>query len=196
MHSYAVNNDRLKWYVAIGIVCAILTPIIHTWLQSKVDLSWTEPWVSSGVSFATLYAIFFAAFNRYLWKWKFLQYFGLPMTSNLSGTYEGVLTSSYKETKVDIQIEITQTWTKIVIYLATKTTSSDSYSYMASIIDIDGKSSRLTYSYTNTPFDAIADPDMRPHDGTVNLVFRNSGKIVGKYFNARKRTGTIELKKK
>lgn len=120
----------------------------------------------------------------------------MPLTSNLNGIYKGELVSSYNRgTRIPITVEIVQDWTKMVVYTTMGTGTSDSYSYMASQFDVDGKSTRLTYSYTNQPFSAIADPDMQPHDGTANLVFRNERKIKGTYFNARKRMGTIELKK-
>lgn len=197
MHSYAVNNDRLRCYVIIGVICALLAPVTYEMLKKATFLSSLEPWVSTSLSFGTLYAITFAFYNRVAWKWSFLKFIGLPLTANLNGSYEGKLISSYKRTEVSITIDIVQSWTKLVVYLETGTDSSDSYSYMASIFDIDGKSSRLSYSYTNTPFNVIAASDMHTHDGTVNLVFRNNNqKIMGKYFNARQRVGTITLKKK
>lgn len=196
MHSYAVNTDRLRCYIIIGLICVFLTPLVNNIVGQFHIFQNLEPWVSAGPSFGALYAALFSIYNKVAWKWTGLRFIGLPVTANLNGRYEGELTSSYKgSTKVPLTIEIVQDWTKIVIYTTTTKDTSESYSYMASQFDIDGKSSRLAYSYTNKPFSAIADADMQPHDGTASLVFRKNGSVKGTYFNARNRTGTISLKK-
>jgi hypothetical protein len=197
MHSYAVNTDRLRCYIIIGLICVFLTPLANNGLEEIHFLSKLQPWVSSGPSFFALYVLVFSLYNKVAWKWSALKYVGLPVTANLNGTFTGKLTSSYKGgTSIPLTVEIVQDWTKMVIYTTAGTETSESYSCMSSQFDIDGKSTRLTYSYTNNPFNAIADPDMQSHDGTANLVFRKSGKVKGTYFNARTRTGTIELKKR
>lgn len=197
MHSYAVNTDRLRCYIIIGLICVFLTPLVNNGIEHIHSLSKLQPWVSAGPSFGALYAIVFSLYNKIAWKWTALKYLGLPVTVNLNGTYAGKLISSYNGgTNIPLTVEIVQDWTKMVIYTTTGTETSESYSYMASQFDIDGKSTRLTYTYTNKPFNAIADPDMQPHDGTASLVFRKGGKVKGTYFNARTRTGTIELTRK
>lgn len=163
-------------------------------------LSVFDPWISSGPSFGIIYTIIFAIYNKFAWKWQVLKLIGMPVVANLSGTYQGKLLSSYKDengspTEVSLTLEIEQTWTRIVVYLQTGTDTSESYSFMASLFEVDDKSKRLTYSYTNKPFNAIADPDMQPHDGTASLVFKQDGSVKGTYYNARTRTGTIVLKR-
>lgn len=196
MHSFAVNTDRLRTYMIIGLICALLTPIINDLIGQIRSLEDLKPWISAGPSFGFLYVLLFAFYNKVAWKISLLRYVGLPVIANLNGTYTGELVSSYKgSTTIPLKIEVVQDWTKMVVYTTTSKETSDSYSYMASQFDIDGKSTRLTYSYTNNPFSAIADKDMQPHDGTANLVFRKNGTVKGTYFNARNRTGTISLKR-
>lgn len=195
MHPYSTNTDRLKFFVFLGLVSALFTPLANELLRNFQFLKELEPWVSAGVSFGAIYGLAYAAFNSFIWRLKMLKMLHAPTVPDLRGTYKGKLISSYKQTEVELQIEIEQTWTKILVYLQTGTDSSESYSYMASMFELDGKSVRLSYTYTNEPFSAIADPDMQPHDGTASLVFRKDGSVKGKYFNARQRTGTIVLKK-
>lgn len=132
--------------------------------------------------------VLFDPFEQQLTWLNIIQLSGLDQSQYLINYHTG--------TNIPLTVEIVQDWTKMVIYTTTGTETSESYSYMASQFDIDGKSTRLTYTYTNKPFNAIADPDMQPHDGTASLVFRKSGKVKGTYFNARTRTGTIELTRK
>lgn len=196
MHSYGVNANRLPGYMAIGLVCALLTPIANDVIGKMTFLKSLEPWVNVLPSFGFLYVVLFALYNTTTWKFSVLRYAGIPMITNLNGIYEGELTSSYKKgVVIPLRVEVVQNWTKIVVYTTTLKETSESYSYMASQFDVDGKSTRLTYSYTNCPFSAVADSDMQPHDGTANLVFRNNGQVKGTYFNARNRIGTITLKK-
>ena len=195
MHSYAVNVERLRAYMVIGLLCALLTPLANSLIGQIEALSDLEPWISAGPSFGFLYGLLFVVYNKLAWKVTALKYIGFPTVTNINGKYKGELVSSYKKTKIPLEIEVVQDWTKMVIYTTTSNETSHSYSYTASQFDIDGKSTRLTYSYTNDPFSAIADKDMQPHDGTANLVFRRNGSVKGTYFNARNRTGTITLKK-
>lgn len=201
MHAYSTNGDRLRIYIGIGLLSALLTPVANNLISHLEFLASLEPWISSGPSFGVVYAMLFGLYNRVVWKWSWLGWFGLPITANLQGKYTGKLISSFKDeagknVEVKLSIEIEQTWTKLLVYLQTGTDTSESFSYMASLCEVDGKSSRLTYTYTNKPFSAIADPDMQPHDGTASLVFRKDNSVKGTYFNARTRTGTITLTRK
>jgi hypothetical protein len=195
MHPYTVNSERLKIYILIGLVSALLTPLANRAIIHHI-FSGLEPWVGAGPSFGLIYGILFGIYNRYIWRWRWLSLFGLPTITNLSGKYEGTLISSYKtKTEIALTLEVVQTWTRLLVYIRTGTDSSESYSYMASLFEVDDKSSRLTYTYTNEPFSAIADADMQPHDGTARLGFRRDGSVMGTYFNARMRIGTITLTK-
>ncbi|HVX58443.1 MAG TPA: hypothetical protein VG964_01770 [Candidatus Saccharimonadales bacterium] len=195
MHPYTVNSDRLRIYVLIGILSALLTPLANKAIVQHL-FAGLEPWVSAGPSFGVIYGVLFGIYNHLLWRWTWFGFVGLPAVANLGGRYEGKLISSYKgKTEIPLSLEIVQTWTKLIVYIRTGTDSSESYSYMASIFEVDNKSSQLTYTYTNEPFSAIADADMKPHDGTAKLTFRSDGTVIGKYFNARERIGTIKLTK-
>ncbi len=193
MHPYTINSDRLRVYIIIGILSAILTPLANKAVIQHL-FSGLQPWVSAGPSFGLIYGVLFSIYNRLIWRWSWIGLIGLHTITNLSGRYNGKLISSYKgKTEIPLSLEIVQTWTKIIVYIRTGTDSSESYSYMASIFEVDDKSSQLTYTYTNQPFSAIADADMQPHDGTARLVFRKDGSVIGTYFNARTRVGTIKL---
>lgn len=195
MHAYSTNQDRLKVYVLLGLISALLTPPLNNALGSIGLFDSLQPWISSGPSFGLIYAALFALYNRFIWHIRLPGGLRLGMTADLRGTYKGKLISSYKQTEVPLSIEIEQTWTKLMVYLQTGTDTSESFSTMASVFELDGKSTRLTYTYTNTPFSAIADRDMQKHDGTANLIFRKDGSVRGTYFNLRLRHGSIELKK-
>lgn len=197
MHAYTVNIDRLRVYIVIGVLCALITPVANQGIEQLTFLSKLQPWVSTGPSFGLIFVLLFSFYNRIAWKWRWLGLFGLPLITNLNGAYDGKLISSYKgKTEVLLLLEVVQTWSKLIVYIRAGTDKSESYSYMASLLEVDDKSSQLTYTYTNQPFSAIADPDMQPHDGTARLVFRKDGSVIGTYFNARKRIGTIKLKSK
>lgn len=195
MHSYSTQVNRLKIYIILGLLSAILVPPITTFIKSFELFSSLEPWISVP-SFGFIYLILFNFYNNIAWKWGWLKIFGIISIPDLAGDYSGKLISSYDRNKtISLRIEIEQTWTKLVVRTRVSSKTSYSYSYMAYVNTSGNQTCRLDYTYTNKVLYAIAEPDMEDHDGTVNMIFSKDGSINGTYFNARKRKGAINLKK-
>lgn len=194
LHSYAENTEKSRLYVYLGLLSIFITPWLNGLLQQFEILNNMEPWLSSGPSFGFVYLSLYEFYIHVAWRWGWLRIL-LPAPTNLNGTYKGKLISSYKKgTEVPLTLEISQNRNKMVICMSTDTDTSSSYSYTASMFRVDGIKTQLCYSYKNVPYSAIADADMNQHDGTANLSFKNDI-VIGHYFNARKRTGSIKLRK-
>ncbi len=196
IHPYSSNIGRKKVYMLIGILSAVLTPLLSDLTNRLTFLNFAEPWIDISMSFALLFSSIFYVYDRVIWRRLPIGIIGIPSIADMNGVYEGELVSSYdKSTPVPVEIEVRQTWTKIQIRMATAKKQSQSYSYMASYFDIGSGRSVLSYSYTNKPFNAIADLDMQQHEGTVSIEIDSDGNVSGTYFNARQRKGSILLEK-
>ena len=144
-----------------------------------------------GVSSGTFFAILYFLFDRFLWKIKLFRY------KNLSGIYNCLGISKDKSQKEKSQfnatIKIKQTWTKVVVYLETEQSFSESF--MARIIENGIGDVRLDYCYVNSTKRTSKDL-VSKHTGTASIIFSNE--IQGKYYNQpddRMRYGELTLTK-
>lgn len=200
MHPYSDSTDRLKIYIYIAIISAIITPKLNNQLVALEFLKDFEPWISSSLSFTVVFTVLYQCFKHVLWRYKPIRKIAFLSIDNLNGIYRGELISSFKDAdgnnvKVDLELNIQQDWTSIQIYMKTGSGSSTSQSIMANMCAINERSTRLIYYYTNTPLNEIADEDMFQHDGTANLIFNKDGTVEGNYFNGKLRKGSIKLSK-
>jgi hypothetical protein len=81
-------------------------------------------------------------------------------------------------------IHIFQSWTQIVVYLATATSVSRSCAAVIQVDDPEGAS--LIYQYQNQPL-ANAMKSMHMHYGTAMLRISNCGCLDGDYYAGRDR---------
>jgi predicted nucleic acid binding AN1-type Zn finger protein len=117
-------------------------------------------------------------------------------TPDLQGKWQGKLKSSYDKfkTEYNIELNISQTWTRISIDL--KASESFSESQTASLVLRGNRSPEVIYTYNNDPKgDAVG--TMNKHSGTTVLKLEDDSHLTGEYYTGRgrKNHGTMELQK-
>lgn len=196
MHYYAVDfaERRTVPFFLAGAATG------STFLLREI-LKYFEATAGSGVyvpSAFAFYGIFYLLFDSPFWKWGFLWRLGQIKTPNLEGHYEGELRSSHSDQQKihGIKVNITQTWTTIIITL--ETDRSHSYSEMAWIKSISPSEFEIRWEYsaeTNDPKFAEFN-----HRGVTRLrlnLQRNTivPQMTGDYYTQRQTFGTIYLKR-
>ena len=148
---------------------------------------------SSQITVATTFAIANWLFNNYIWKIPFVnKHLDVP---NLNGVWEGELESSFKENgvnkKVDMKLEIKQTWNKM-----TCTSVFPKSASCSDIVCIDAQGSQgvvLKFTYTNQSENV--ELDLPQFVGYNELKLCNANKLSGTYYTRRTPAtrGTISL---
>jgi hypothetical protein len=153
-------------------------------------------WISAPDALA-FYGLFYAIFDRLIWRWRWVHMLGITKVPNLSGTWHGQVASANSNapgfgTPANIVLTIRQSWTEILIRAETLQSISNSLS--AHILVRDDYV--LSYEYTNEPR-AGAPDTMHAHRGIARLSFDGKDSLVGEYFTGRDRQnfGTITLKR-
>jgi len=194
MHSYSTSRSRVAIYGAIAVPAVILAWLIVT-ITSSLD--WPQ-WLVSAPSVVATYGAVYALVDRVLWKHPLFQKTGLSDVVDISGIYEGKLTSTYTDQEGrpvvrEVVFTIIQTWTHISIAMTVEGGSSSSVSDSAiASVTKAGDGTRLAYIYQNRVNPGLADPDMGDHAGAADITVREHGDLTGRYYNSRPRAGTIE----
>jgi len=190
MHPYATDSSErttvpaIVFVVAIGAAFGLARLVTASGLQDK--LWWLDVPAVWG-----FYVLLLAVFDRWAWKWRPLRTVGLVRVPDLSGTWTGHGVSLFedgegKNTRFDVQVRITQRWTKCRIQLDTAHSQSDSV--VASMSVGDGQRATLSYEYRNEPR-ALASPAMHPHRGAARLEMHDEAQLEGEYYSGRGRQG-------
>jgi len=197
MHTYATDESRVRTYGVIAVVAVVLAWII---IKALSAFSWPE-WLVSAPAVGGTYGIVYALFDRVLWRIKFIRTIGLSTTADVSGTYSGELRSTYRgedgeRVSHPVEIVVQQTWTKICVSMSVGSSArtSSSVSYMAAVSS-EGASSRLGYCYRNKANPGVADEDMGDHEGAAEMTISGEGVTHGRYYNSRKRAGSIDAQR-
>jgi len=181
MHSYATDSNERKFiplYIAVASVLAALVlnrVLIHL------------PWWIDAPSIIGFYGLFYAIFNKYLWRWRILQAIGVVKIPDLSGTWNGHVASSFDKhaTRYDATFKIFQNWAQISVIL--ETNYSKSSSLIAAIITKNPGGAVLSYEYLNEPV-PNAKHTMHTHRGAARLTMQSDGKVLeGEYYTGRDR---------
>jgi hypothetical protein len=195
--SYATEESRVRTYGVIAVVAVVLAWVI---IKALSAISWPE-WLVSAPAVGGTYGIVYALFDRVLWRIKFIRAIGLSATVDVSGTYCGELRSTYRGEDGQrvihpVQIVVQQTWTKICVSMSVGSSArtSSSVSYMAAVSS-EGATSRLGYCYRNKANPGVADEDMGDHEGAADLAIGGDGAAQGRYYNSRKRAGSIDAQR-
>ncbi|MCY4023146.1 MAG: hypothetical protein OXF32_06840 [Anaerolineaceae bacterium] len=204
MHPYGTNENRrnIQWVLAV-LSILIGEPIaipFRTEVLSIVDTLGVPQfifWPVTGIlSPLSLFGIFYIAFDRYVWKCKLIRRLGIVKTPDLQGKWRGHLKSSYDEFKTEYSIElnISQTWTRISVDL--KASKSSSESQTASLVLRGNRQPALIYTYDNNPKGDAIDT-MNKHSGTTVLTLEGDSRLTGEYYTGRGRMnhGTMELQR-
>jgi hypothetical protein len=65
---------------------------------------------------------------------------------------------------------------------------------MASVSS-EGATARLAYCYRNKTNPGVADDDMGDHEGAADLTINAEGDDNGRYYNSRRRAGSIDARR-
>lgn len=202
MHDYSIDNHpKEKILFFLAFVAILSAPIINSTAQQLIEnLGASSGWPSSTVTAIPVFVVFGAlywSFNKYLWRIPMLRMFLLVPDMNGKWSVEGLTTLKNGENadyKWEGEIVVTQSWSRIIIYLKTDQSSSSSVS--ASIHHEDGVGYRLLYQYENTP--GADQLELEKHSGAVELLINlDSQTAEGNYYTDRHRNtvGVIKLRK-
>ena len=194
MHPYSTHDSRVRIYSLLAILSVAVA-----WLISLAtsNLDWPH-WLVGAPSVVCVYALLYQVFDRWFWRTPAARHSWFVEVPDVSGTYDGKLTSTYRDSAgnnavIDISLVIQQTWTNMSVEMTVTSGTSTSRSISAvGSISKDGTATRLIYLYKNKVHPALADDDMRDHEGVADLKIKTDGTLEGSYFNARKREGTIQ----
>ena len=123
MHRYSIDNDSyIKILVGLTVVSALLNAMINIFIiPAIVKNDVLIQLVTLALSFFISFELIFVIFDKWLWKcWIFNK---LTKCPNISGKWEGTINNP-KFPEISTQVEIVQTWTKIIINLETETAKS------------------------------------------------------------------------
>lgn len=174
-------------------VLSILTAWgVHNALEA---LKLSALWWLDVPSVMGFYGFFYGIFDRWVWRVPLLRTAGLVKVPEISGTWEGYVTSSFDEgaSHHAASLEILQTWTRLRITL--QTASSESRSLTAAILTGGPGSMRISYEYVNTPR-PHARSTMHVHRGTARHTLHALGdteELDGEYYTGRDRETFGEL---
>lgn len=195
MHVYGDNGSRLK---ALGLVAVI--SVIFSIAAERVfnGLGIGPSWLVSAPAVAASFGIVYGFVERTAWRWRALRAVGIIDTLPVAGKYRGELASSYGGTRLPVELEVEQSWTRISVRLKVLESESSTSLSLAATLHREGVSrSRLTYFYRNTVRPTVADSDMNDHDGTAEIVIdTGAGTATGRYYNYRGRQGNLDLSKR
>lgn len=198
MHNYSIMNSKIRITVTstIAIISAYVAFMLNPYLEGIGTNIPISTYLLPLYPFA-VFGIFYYLFDTVLWKLKPIN--KLLEIPDVSGTWKGEGQTTYnnsKSTKFNIELNIKQTFSRIII--DGKFNQSYSESINANIDCSNPLRRKLVYSYTNKP-QAITTKTMQNHVGTVELCLNEkSTELKGNYFTNRKplTSGTLKLSMK
>jgi hypothetical protein len=181
--------------VAIGIVTWVLLLYIKG-IPQAISIEAAQQ-IPSAAGWVTALLV---AFGKWGWKWRIFRGW-LVQVSDLTGTWEGVLQSSWKDPATGnqippIKINMVIHHTLFNITCRQMTRESTSYSRAATIsCASDGYLCVLQFTYANSPRVSVQYRSSA-HDGACSLeIIENPNrKLVGKYWTERLTKGEMELR--
>lgn len=183
-HKYSIDTkERTQVTVYLTVIGVFLTFL----LQKALGLVKIECWWLPAPSAITIFWSLHFLFNNYLWKCSIFRKVHLVRTRDISGTWEGNITTSHDnhEQAIDAKLRIIQNWT--IIEFALETEKSDSKSISAHLSFDHPHDVRIYYQYENEPITGSPEA-MNIHYGTVFLELSSDGtKLTGNYYTGRGR---------
>lgn len=192
MHDYSIDNhpkEKILFGLAfIAITAApVLNDAVRAGLAAVGALSGIPAPPVTAIPMFGLFIGLYQLFNQKLWKSGWIRKFLLVPDLNGEWVCQGETMLKNGE-KADFQWEgkivVTQSWSKILVHLQTKTSSSKSVS--ASIFHDKGVGYRLQYLYESDPTAAAL--DLNKHDGFAEILFSEDCRSgEGNYFTDQHR---------
>lgn len=193
-------TESSKKFVMISIWLAIILFALLCWIGwSDLSTAVTEKkllefgysvfrYGSIAIGFTVL---FMAAFNKWLWRWKPLNWLsgGMPV---LGKKYKGKIWFHWnnREQECDSEINIEQTFLNVNVKLGTDESFSNS---VTATIKEENGSKMLIYTYLNTPRAEIQNRSAI-HYGTAMLNVDDPKHLTGNYYTSRLSCGSMEFK--
>lgn len=179
----------LTFLLFLGVISIFIATAVHQAIQ--------PPWWIDVGSPVAVFILLYELFEYRAWKWKVFRWLGVVDFPNLSGRWEGHITSTYqtnsKPTQSNICLEIEQNASRIFVRAFTEQSASDST--FAGFGETSGHR-YLYYAYDNDP-NPQRNGTMNRHYGFTKLEYIENGKrLQGSYFNSLTPTansGVIEL---
>ncbi len=202
MHDYSIDNhpkEKILFFLSFAAI--ISAPVLNTVIQDIVGfIDATSGWKSATVTAIPVVVVFsfiYWVFNKYLWRISKLRRILLVPDLNGEWSVEGMTTlknGKNADFKWKGKITVTQSWSKLLIYLQTDQSASSSVS--ASIHHEDGIGYRLLYQYENAP--GADQLELAKHSGSTELLFNlDCQSAEGHYYTDQHRStvGVIKLRK-
>lgn len=169
-----------------------LLSVLLSWAFFKI-LPNPQFWVET-LSPLVAYGLLYSLFEKYFWRLKIFQFFGIVTFPDLRGRWKGVQQSSYKKNMGNVEVssylEISQTFSKIFVRAYYQRSQSESA--IANFAEVNGDS-YLFYTYDNEP-NSLRAGTMEAHKGTVKLKYlQKENKLIGSYFNSIGNRGEVNF---
>ncbi|HIF9407044.1 TPA: pancortin-3 [Photobacterium damselae] len=196
MHDYAVfGHNRATIGRWLGVSSIVLTGAISSLISYIYKLTGFQAITGVAITTGLIYFVLHWLFNKYAWR---IPLFQIP---NLNGIWKvkGATLDEDGNTKYewDAEIDIEQTWEKMVVCLKTRQSASESYT--ATLAKANGTRGGwlLSYSYNNNP-NVDQYHELNSHKGYCEIVLDKELKIgSAAYFNSngRRTFGKMALSK-
>jgi hypothetical protein len=198
MHQCSNDLEHISRIYLYSIILSVLSfflvllplyGLIENWLGFTIPI-----WIETP-SIIGLYHFFLNIFEKFLWRYNFIRWLGLPKIPNLNGKWSAVIKTSYDKSEKNAAAVIVQSYSKISMVL--KTDESTSKTTMAHFELSNPIHRTFTYSYLCKPLPTSAE-SMNIHEGTGNLeILEGDRELKGYYYSGRGRQnfGDIFLKK-
>lgn len=184
MHDYSIDSNERR---IVPFLLASLA-ILSAWALSRflAALHLSAPWWADAPSSMGFYGVFYALFDKHLWRTRLMRRLGLVKIPDLEGRWLGYLTSSFDDHEKHhrLEVHIFQTWTQIVVVV--KTADSRSRSCVAAIRVAEPDGPALFYQYENEP-QASAVKALHIHYGSAMLQLSDEKFLSGDYYAGRDR---------
>jgi SMODS-associating 2TM, beta-strand rich effector domain len=178
MHPYSTDKGA-RQRIAVA-VCAIVGALLAYGLgQLYTTIHSAPPWWLDAPGLFGCFGLVWKVYDISAWRWHIAGH-TVSGTRNLSGTWNGEITSDYQGgTVTSATLVVRQTATRILVEVSTA--SSSSYSSMAALYSAPGADFGLRYMYTNRPR-SLSPSTMTPHEGVVRLSIAEDGsRLDGDY---------------
>lgn len=199
MHDYSIDRhpkEKILFFLAFAAIW--VTPKLNSSITKLAeDIGWSSSTITL-ISVTGLFTLIFLLFDRCLWKIAWLR--KILLVPDLNGIWVCAGRTTLKNgvevnNEWEGEITITQSWSKILVYL--NTNNSQSKSISASLFHEVGVGYRLLYQYNNDP--TATHLDLSKHSGSSEVLFsENCMSGNGYYFTDqhRRTVGVLSLERK
>ena len=179
------NKQRITLYAILLSIFTFFYILLPIYAFIEATFNFTIPiWVETP-SIIGLYQLFIKIFDKYLWKYSFVEVIGLPKIPNLNGEWKVKIYSSFDNNVKDADIEIVHNYSHFSMILKTAESKSATTSAIFNLMNPIYKT--ISYSYLSKPI-TVTNDTMNIHEGTAILeISEDIKKLEGYYYAGRGR---------